>query len=173
MQTSFLQKVCKLAPTSKLNFFTARSFLACEYEPQSTLTSSLLLHPSFFYTCSSSLLILKSTFTQSPRTSRDFFSDPFHFFDHFHLCAQMPTNTCFSLETFSRIPSKTDLSLSPTGETDGGRWMILEWLQVRILPVPYVMLSCLQELVSTIKPYLQGILSVLLYADNRAVSQAA
>ena len=51
MQTSFLQKVCKLAPTSKLNFFTARSFLGCEYDPQSTLTSSLLLHPSFFYTC--------------------------------------------------------------------------------------------------------------------------
>ena len=51
IQTSFPQKVFLLAPTSKLNFFTARSFLGCEYDPRPTLTSSLLLHPSLFYTC--------------------------------------------------------------------------------------------------------------------------
>ena len=79
MQTSFLQKVCKLAPTSKLNFFTARSFLGCEYDPSPrSLHHSCFTLPSFIH--ASSLLILKSTFTQSPRTSRDFFSDPFHFF---------------------------------------------------------------------------------------------
>ena len=116
---------CKkyVRPPEKLNYFTVRSFLGCEYDPHFTLTSSLLLHPSPSSLHASLFLIYSQK-----KNNCIWFRVSVH--GHQQQNRLLPFTWVF-------FPTAAGHSLS------------LEMALVRILLVQYGMLSCLPELLKT------------------------